>query len=413
MKTFLAYILEAVEATKKLKHLTHVEDHVIGGAGADGFEHAKKTLDSVHAHLTGEGNTNGVNVTEKFDGAPSIVFGRHPVTKKFFVASKSAFNKNPKINYTPEDIERNHGHAPGLVEKLKAALEHLPKVTPREGVYQGDMMFSGGDVETAGGQHHFTPQAVTHSVDANSSEGRAVKNAKAGVVIHTKYEDDPESNEEWPANLKAGFDVDHNAFKPSKDVYRINPEMHFNGTYTPTQRQTYQMNMRKAQAHHDAMGEAGYKALEGHEDHLATYINSTVRNGTKPTVQGYKSHLADKQAKEVASVKTEKTKQIKHQYHQDLIDSVEKNKEAFGHAFQAHQHLQQAKNQLISALSTHNRGLSYSIKGEKSRPEGFVATLKNKKGESMPSKLVDREPGGFAERNLTGSGKFQKAVPQK
>lgn len=413
MRHFLAYLSEAVEATKKLKHLTHVEDHVIGGAGADGFEHAKKTLSSVHAHLTGEGETNGVKVTEKFDGAPSIVFGYHPVTKKFFVASKSAFNKNPKINYTPEDIERNHGHAPGLVEKLKAALEHLPKVAPKEGIHQGDMMFSEGDVETSGGQHHFTPQAVTHSVDASSPEGRAVKNAKMGVVVHTKYEDDPESKEEWPANLKAGFDVNHDAFRPHKDVYRVNPEMHFNGTYTPTQRKMFQMHMRKAQAHHDALGKEGYKALEGHEDHMATYINSTVRTGTKPSVQGYMAHLAEKQSREVASVKTDKTKEIKRKHHQDLIDAVAKNKDAFNNALQAHHHLRQAKNQLIGALSTHNRGLSYSIKGEKSRPEGFVATLKNKKGESMPSKLVDREPGGFAERNLTGSGKFQKAVPKK
>ena len=81
-------------------------------------------------------------VTTKYDGSPSIVFGTHPETGRFFVASKSAFNKDPKINYTPEDIERNHGHAPGLVEKLKGALEHLPKIMPRNGgVYQGDLMY--------------------------------------------------------------------------------------------------------------------------------------------------------------------------------------------------------------------------------------------------------------------------------
>ena len=410
MRNFLSYLSEAVEATKKLKHLTHVEDHVTGGAGAEGFEHAKKTLQSVHSHITGEGETNGVKVTEKFDGAPSIVFGHHPVTKKFFVATKSAFNKNPKINYTPEDIERNHGHAPGLAKKLKEALEHLSKVAPKEGIHQGDMLFGEGDVETAGGQHHFTPQAVTHSVDANSSEGRAVKKSKVGVVVHTKYEEDPESNEEWPGNLNAGFNVNHDAFKPHKDVYRVNPEMHFNGQYTPTQRKTFQMHMRNAQAHHNALGKDGYRTLEGHEDHMATYINSTVRNGTKPSVQGYKAHLADKQAREVASVKQEKTKEIKRKHHQDLIDSVEKNKKQFDHALQAHHSLRQAKNQLVNALSTHNRGIAYSIKGEKSRPEGFVATLKNKKGESLASKLIDREPGGFAERNLAGAGKFQKAV---
>ena len=62
-----------------------------------------------------------------------------------FVASKSAFNKNPKINYTHEDIEKNHGHAPGLVSKLKAALDHLPKVTKPGKVYQGDFMYHKDD----------------------------------------------------------------------------------------------------------------------------------------------------------------------------------------------------------------------------------------------------------------------------
>jgi hypothetical protein len=70
--------------------------------------------------------------------------------------------------------------------------------------------------------------------------------------------------------------------------------------------------------------------------------------------------------------------------------------------------LQQAKHQLVAALATHNRGIHYTIKGEKSQPEGFVAIVKNKQGESMPSKLVNREPGGFAMANLTGTGKFQK-----
>ena len=29
------------------------------------------------------------------------------------------FNVNPKINYTPKDIDENHGHAAGLAKKLK------------------------------------------------------------------------------------------------------------------------------------------------------------------------------------------------------------------------------------------------------------------------------------------------------
>ena len=45
----------------------------------------------------------------KIDGSPAIVWGTNPENGKFFVGTKSVFNKKtPKINYSNEDIERNH-----------------------------------------------------------------------------------------------------------------------------------------------------------------------------------------------------------------------------------------------------------------------------------------------------------------
>ena len=93
--------------------------------------------------------------------SPSIVFGHHPATGQFFVSTKSAFNKEPKINYTHEDIENNHGHAPGLVSNLKKALDHLPKITPKTGVFQGDLMHHAGSVEKEGSKLHFKPNTIT------------------------------------------------------------------------------------------------------------------------------------------------------------------------------------------------------------------------------------------------------------
>lgn len=400
MRRFLAYLSEAIEV-KQLKHLTHVEDHAILH-GKEGFDHAAKTLQSVHNSLTGHGDTHGVKVTEKFDGAPSLVFGHDPKTKKFFVASKSAFNKNPKINYSEKDVDANHGNAPGLAEKLKNALKHLKHVAPKEGVYQGDLMYTKGDVQSAGGQYHFTPNTVTHSVDKGTDEGRKVGRSDLGIVVHTKYEGDDLSN------MQAGFDVDHHAFKPHPKVHVINPEMHFNGVYTPTQQQMFQMHMRKAQAHNNAIGN-NHHVFNGHEDHLGMYINDTVRSSSKPSLQGYKNFLAGRKAKDVASVKTDKAKQIKTKHHEELAAHVDKHSAHFENLLAAHGHLQKAKQQLIDALSTNKRGINYTIKGEPSRPEGFVAILKNKAGESLPSKLVSREPTGFAAMNLQGAGKFQKA----
>ena len=101
----------------KLTHLEHVEDHVVHG-GSEGFAHAFHTLNGVHEKL--KGKDNDTKITMKYDGSPSVVFGKHPESGKFFVGSKSVFNKKPKLNYTHEDIQKNHGHSAGLVSKLKA-----------------------------------------------------------------------------------------------------------------------------------------------------------------------------------------------------------------------------------------------------------------------------------------------------
>ena len=132
MRHIFTLLRESAANEEKLTHLEHAEDHVVN-AGAAGYKHAVNTLNAVHKTLTGQ--KGGASITEKYDGSPSIVFGHHPATGQFFVSTKSAFNKEPKINYTHEDIENNHGHAPGLVSNLKKALDHLPKITPKTGVF--------------------------------------------------------------------------------------------------------------------------------------------------------------------------------------------------------------------------------------------------------------------------------------
>ena len=69
--------------------------------------------------------------------SPAIIAGW--LDGKFFVGSKSLFNKEPKINYTPEDVDRNHSG--GLAEKLKLALYYLQDVIPQGKIYQGDFLF--------------------------------------------------------------------------------------------------------------------------------------------------------------------------------------------------------------------------------------------------------------------------------
>jgi len=120
-------------------HIEHPEDSILTG-----------NLDFLHA-VKSYGVAPHGHVSVKIDGSPAIVWGTHPVTHKFFVGTKSVFNKKLiKVNYTHNDIDRNHKGYVAIV--LHACLSNLPKT---EDIYQGDFLGFGGDSV-------FQPNTVTY-----------------------------------------------------------------------------------------------------------------------------------------------------------------------------------------------------------------------------------------------------------
>jgi hypothetical protein len=330
----------------------------------------------------------------KYDGSPSLVFGHHPETGKFFVASKSAFNKNPKINYTPEDIEANHGHAPGLVAKLKSALTHLPKVVPHHGVYQGDVMYTSSDVShNSDGSASFTPNTITYTAHGQNSD--KVKASKFGVVVHTRYHGSSLDD------MRANSDVDIGSFNQKHpDVFIHSAEHDTNkANYTPEQQHLVMKHLKAAESIHDVFGKSMYRTTSKHHggaNHLATYINSTVRNDEVPTVDGFMKHIHEKLQKDIDKVKTDKSKQKKTTELNDHLNHISDNKEHYQNLFTMHHHLQQAKNHLVTALESHEGEYTHSINGAPTKPEGFVI---NDNG--TPTKLVNRSE--FARQNFLRS----------
>lgn len=388
MKTFITFITEeAAEEGAKLKHIHHAEDRPLFH-GAKGFEHAHGALTKAHEHITSKKNTS--DLTMKYDGSPAVVFGHHPKTKKFFVASKSAFNKNPKINYSHEDIDKNHGHAPGLANKLKAALDHLHKVAPKKGVYQGDIMHTPEDHKTnKNGSVSFTPNTITYT--AHGKEAEAVKKSKVGVVVHTQYHGTDTHN------LSAHHDVDMHNFKHNPDVHLKSAEHDTSHVSYPAKAQAeFSHHLSAAHAIHKEHGKEMYKGTEKHQGeagHLSTYINQTVRTGDKPTAEGFKKHLTTVHNKMAAKLKSPAGQEKRHAEGAEHVSHVEQNKEHYNNLFKMHQHLQKAKNTLVKHLETHEGGLEHHIEGKKSKPEGFVVHHDNE-----PTKLVNRAE--FAKANL-------------
>ena len=94
------------------KHLEHPEDSILSGR--------RVALRAVKELIS----TKKLSV--KWDGAPAIVFGINPTNGQFFVGTKSVFNKRrPKINYSPEDIDKNHKGT--VADILRLCFRHLPR----------------------------------------------------------------------------------------------------------------------------------------------------------------------------------------------------------------------------------------------------------------------------------------------
>jgi hypothetical protein len=97
----------------------------------------------------------------KIDGSPAIVWGTNPANGKFFVGTKSVFNKiKIKINHSHEEIDQNHEGQVATI--LHACFDCLP-VT--ESVYQCDFIgFGGSDTYCPNTITYKFPEVVSQDI---------------------------------------------------------------------------------------------------------------------------------------------------------------------------------------------------------------------------------------------------------
>lgn len=169
----------------KNTHLEHLEDEILN-RGSAGAEDVISVLQSADDILTGKSNDLGI--TTKWDGAPAVVCGTCPQTGKFFVGTKSVFNKTtPKICYTESDIDQWYQGA--LASKLKTCLQYLSQLRII-GIVQGDLLFTDDVIPGVIGKNKvltFTPNTITYTVPVGSEAANQIMVAKMGIVFHTTY----------------------------------------------------------------------------------------------------------------------------------------------------------------------------------------------------------------------------------
>ena len=387
MLNFESFLLEAAEKSKAIKHLTHLggEAHFFGKKES---EADVSRLEELHKHLSGEPSATKA-VVIKADGSPSFEMGyvKNPKSgsKEFGVAYKGA---TKGYAFNQDDVNEKFGHSAGLQSKMGQLLEHGKKIlSPLHGVYQGDFMGSKKDktIQQEGDEITHKENLIKYHYPANSEEGKTVKRAKISVSLHTRI-DTPEPE----------YEVDTSKFHSSSDVHIFHNKLNKkNVDYNLDDRKDFVKNISKATEHltsipkHDEM-------IAGHTEHLQTYINKTVREGTGPTSTGYKKHLKTRLQKDVDSVKRPENKLKKSIAMQNTLNHVDDNKIGFDHLFNAHKHLDKAKNILLKTLENSGQNQKHTINGKPTNPEGFVVGYKD----GSVAKVVNRSKEGFSGQNL-------------
>ena len=271
MRTFTTFLTE-----QKNLHLEHLEDELFN-RGEAGVNEAIAFLKSLSEMLKGNAKSP-VNVTVKWDGAPAVFAGTNPENGKFFVATKSLFNKTPKINYTNADIDRNHSG--GLADKLKVALANL-KGLGIKGVLQGDMLYTTGDLssQTIDGESMltFTPNTITYAVPSNSGLAKKINSSRMGIVFHTTYSGNTIEN------LKASFGADVSGLKKTNKVWYQDADYRdVSGRATMTAKQEREIqNYIKGTERIIKGSKAALKKIVNSplKDLIKIYLNQNVRAG--------------------------------------------------------------------------------------------------------------------------------------
>ena len=396
------FSFKGFQTQDKNTHLEHLEDDIIN-RGSVGGENAINFLKSVRDMLAGKGSAT--NITVKWDGAPAIICGINPENGKFFVGTKSVFNKTPLINYTERDIKVNHANNANVVSKLIICLRYLKGLNIK-GILQGDLLFT-DDVKSVAIEGEkmlsFTPNTITYAVPVDSDIGRRIAKAKMGIVFHTQY------NGKDMKSLSASFgtvtgSTNRNVFLASAG-YKETSVMFDKSELSKfdAQIRMAEGSLSKAKPILDMLSKnitdeysVGYR--------LRAFFNYYIKNSNagmdkvKVMQDQFRSYFENFMQAEIDSKKTERGKAPYIKAKEDGLKFIERNKSALYFAIASHITLGTAKQTLLQKMNQ-IQSIGHFLKTSKgykvTAPEGYVAVDKV----AGAVKFVDRLE--FSRQNFT------------
>ena len=396
----------------KNTHLEHLEDNILNG-GSEGGKEAVAFLRSLGKMLDQGGADT--RVTVKWDGAPAIICGTNPDNGRFFVGTKSVFNKvDPKIVYSEEDVDRMY--SPGqLAQKLKDSYKYLSQLSIPN-VVQGDLLFTddkyeaniGGDTCIA-----FQPNTIVYAVPKDTDIGQKIEEAKLGIVFHTSYSG--RSLDTMTASFgNIGVQGNTDVFVTSSDFKNASGEANM----TSAEKTTYANLVNKTEGSLKQSSRF-LDLMKGNNMNkftlnimFKTFFNTYVRQGrtligARNTARDFAAYFSNALDKEIDSKKMKTTKDKYLDIKNKGLRFISDNQQAIYMTVASYMNLQAAKNFMIRKLqkvNTFGTFLRTSDGYRVTAPEGFVAI---RSGQAL--KLVDRLE--FSRANFTADKNWEKGNP--
>jgi len=390
-------------------HLTHLEELVLT-QGPQGYKMARAFLIELLGTLKGNSNSK-IQTSVKWDGAPAIFAGINPENGRFFVGTKSIFNKIPKINYTEQDVVKNHGHAPGLVDKLTKALNYLPGLGIKN-ILQGDFMFDDEMIETVdieGVPHYrFKPNTIVYAVPVNSHLGQQIEHSKFGIVFHTTYDS---------LDSGASFGADVSGLNRPNGVW-FDDAFFTDDTGVVTLTEDEESEVIRLVKEADSVNaQINYEELPS--AFLNIYINSEIKGGSfledpEKSFNGFINWYTQRTQKKINNLKSDKGRQRASENAYQATQAFNAKKEDILNIFKVSRLLFEAKNIFIEKYNNAVYNTKHFVDDGAgdlvaSNPEGYVAV--DHKGNGI--KFVDRLEFSRANFAIDKGDKFSPQISEQ
>lgn len=306
-------------------------------------------------------------VSIKYDGAPSIVCGTDPEDNRFFIATKSIFNKKPVLFKNQIEID-SHYLRGEMHQKFTSAFAELSKLN-FDGIVQGDLLFMETSIrrEVVDGKELaiFHPNTIVYGVQPEE-----VENAKIGIAFHTRYTGNSVDSLYTKFTESANVSAHEHVWQPPEL-----PPVHF------SERERCTILEKLSGLQDDLIVPEKVAEL------LLLYANHSIRQKYPFNSEGFRLFMSSRHTKEIDSKKTAKGKNAANDRHIEVIDQLESVD--FDYLFRSVATIREVKSEVIDVLNK-SISMSHFLLGDRyipTGPEGYVAV--DQSGTAI--KLIDRE----------------------